>query len=99
MRPDVSGAVRIAWSADGYVAIKVLAPRRSHAELDAFVRGVADEALVHRDLHALTSALRRRFDGTFDVEGRAPGTELGGGPAEPEVLVTLHPPRGEPNPD
>ena len=99
MRPDISGAVRIAWSGEGYEQIRVVAPRRSRQELDDFARGVADEALLNRTLQDLRSALRRRFDGTFDVDGRD-ARRLGRNPTdEPHVLVTLHPPRGEPNPD
>jgi hypothetical protein len=97
--PDLRSGVRIAWAADGYTAIRVVAPRRPQLELDAFASGVADEALMNRDLRALRSALRRRFDGTFDIDGRQRGMDLGGGPDEPYVLVRLHPPKGEPNPD
>jgi hypothetical protein len=97
--PDLRAGVRIAWAADGYTSIRVVAPRRPHLELDAFASGVADEALVNRDLRALRSALRRRFDGTFDIDTRQRGMDLGGGPDEPYVLVRLHPPKGEPNPD
>ena len=97
--PDLRPGVRIAWSADGFSAIRMTAPGRPRAELDAFASGVADDALVNRDLQSLTAALRRRFGGTFDVDEQQPGTDPGGGPDEPFVLVRLHPPRGTPNPD
>ena len=99
MTPDISGAIRIAWSSDGFESIRVAAPRRTRAELDEFARGVADEALLNRTVSDLRAALRRRFLGTFDFEVR---DERRLGPASrdtPHVLVTLHPPRGEPNPD
>ncbi|HEV8516224.1 MAG TPA: hypothetical protein VGQ47_01135 [Candidatus Limnocylindrales bacterium] len=99
MRPDIEPAVRIAWAGAGYTQIKVVAPRRTRGDLDAFASGIADEALVNRDYASLRAALRRRFGGTFDIDARQPGSELGGGPAEPLVLVTLHPPKAEPNPD
>jgi hypothetical protein len=97
--PDISGAVRIAWAGDGYESISVAAPRRGRDELDEFASGVADEALLNRTLHDLRTALRRRFDGTFDIEGRDARRLGTGSREEPHVLVTLHPPHGEPNPD
>ncbi|HET7676750.1 MAG TPA: hypothetical protein VFK38_02780 [Candidatus Limnocylindrales bacterium] len=93
-RPDIESAVRIAWTAEGYETITVLAPRRSREELDNFARGVADEALLNRSLHGLRSALRQRFDGTFEFDHRRRDGE-----GRPIVLVKLHPPRGQPNPD
>ena len=86
-------SIRIAWAADGLDAIHVHAPRRSAEELSAFARGVADEALLNRTVRDLVAALRRAYGGTFDVQrGLRGGTE-------PRLLITLHPPRGTPNPD
>jgi hypothetical protein len=99
MTPDISGAVRIAWAGDGFESIRVVAPRRRQAELDEFARGVADEALLNRTVHDLRAALRARFGGTFDLDARD-ARRLGAAARDaPHVLVTLHPPRGEPNPD
>ena len=86
-------SARIAWTADGLEAIHVYAPRRSDEELADFARGVADEALLNRTVHDLVAALRRLYDGTFEVQRRV----RGGG--EARLHITLHPPRGTPNPD
>ncbi len=86
---------QIAWSADGYEAIVVTAPRRSRAERDGFAQRVADIALLNRDVATLHSALRREFDGHFELDT---GRRRGDGPAA-HVRVTLLPPRGTPNPD
>jgi hypothetical protein len=98
MRPDIAGAIRIAWAADGYQSITVSAPRRSRAELEEFARGVADEALLNRSVRELHTALRRRFGATFEIDRRpspAPAdAELGS-----TLALSLDPPRGEPNPD
>lgn len=99
MKPDISGAVRIAWAGEGFESIRVSAPRRDRHELDEFARGVADEALLNRTVQDLRAALRRRFDGTFDLDARDARRLAAGSPDEPHVVVTLHPPRGEPNPD
>ena len=99
MTPDISGAIRIAWAGDGYDSIRVVAPRRTRAELDEFARGVADEALLNRTAHDLRAALRRRFDVTFDFDARDARRLAATAGDAPHILVTLHPPRGEPNPD
>lgn len=90
---DLTDAVSLAWSADGFDAIAVQAPWRPRAELDAFARGVADIALLDRSFADLRTGLRRAYPGAFDLEimrddrwGR-------------HVVVRFHPPKGEPNPD
>jgi hypothetical protein len=93
IRPDIDGAVTIAWSADGFDAIQVHARWRPRSDLDAFARGVADVALLNRDLHDLRTGLRRAFPGAFDLETMRDG-EHGR-----HVVVRFHPPKGEPNPD
>lgn len=99
MRPDIEGAIRIAWSADPYETIKVLAPRRGREELEEFARGVADEALLERTVHDLRVALRQRFDGTFDLETREARVRSDASEEEAHILVTVHPPRTEGDPD
>jgi hypothetical protein len=91
LQPD--GSIRIAWQADGFEAIIVRARFRPTAELDAFARGVADVALLERSLPDLRTALRKRYPGAFDLITDEPT-------ARPwRVIVSFHPPRGEPNPD
>lgn len=94
---ELDGSVIIAWDADGFSAIQIRAPRRTVDELQAFARAVADAALVHRSASALRAALRAHLpaDPGFDLEPRARHRY----PGEPHLLVTLRPPRGEPNPD
>jgi hypothetical protein len=92
---EIDGTETIAWDADGFLAIKVSAPRRSRAELTEFARGVADVALLERTLVRLQGGLRERFPGAFDL---LPQRHVREGEV-PHVLVRLHPPKGEPNPD
>jgi hypothetical protein len=87
------GTIAIAWQADGFESIVVRARFRPTAELEGFARGVADVALLERSLPALRVELRRRFPGAFDLHTVEPV----GGPKR--VVVSFHPPRGEPNPD
>jgi hypothetical protein len=87
------GSVRIAWSADGYEAILVRARFRPRGQVEAFASGVADLALLERTLPDLRRALRHRFQGAFDLVTQEPAT------APWQVIVSFHPPRGEPNPD
>jgi hypothetical protein len=90
---ESDGSVRIAWEADGYVAIHVYArfwPRRM---LDDFVRDVADIALTNRTVPELRRALRGIHPGQFDFE--APDADA----PDRRVRISFHPPRGEPNPD
>ena len=91
LQPD--GSIAIAWHADGYEVVLVRARHRPAAELEAFARGVADEALLERTLADLRVALRRRYPGAFDLHTQEPA----GGTWR--VIVTFHPPRREPNPD
>ena len=95
MTGEMDGSVRIAWTVEGYDAIRVYARRRPQEELAGLASRVADVALMNRSVHTLRSALRREFGATFDVE---PGTDRGGR-YETEVLVVFHPPMGDPNPD
>ena len=87
------GSVRIAWFADGFEAILVRARFRPRGHLEAFARGVADIALLERTLPDLRRALRNRFPGAFDLSTH----ELSTSPWH--VIVTFHPPPGDPNPD
>ncbi len=90
---EQDGTIRIAWQADGYAAIHVQAPFRSLVELEEFARGVADCALTNRSLADLQRALRAAYPGMLDVE--APDADA----PDRRVLVRVHPPPGEPNPD
>ena len=85
--------MRIAWEADGYVAIHVYArfwPARTVAE---FARGVADVALTNRTATDLRRALRALHPGEFEIE--APDADA----PDRRVRISFHPPRGEPNPE
>ena len=87
------GSIRIAWQADGFEAIFVRARFRSPRELEVYASGVADVALLERNLADLRTALRKRFPGAFDLVTREPAAAPG------QVVISFHPPRGEPNPD
>ena len=87
------GSFQIAWQADGFAAIVVRARFRPREQVEAFVRGVADVALLERTLPDLRTALRATFPGAFDLETREPES------APWQVIVSFHPPPGEPNPD
>jgi len=87
------GSVHIAWSADGFEAILVRARFRPRQQLEAFASGVADVALLERSLPDLRRALRSRFPGAFDLITHEPAA------APWQVIVSFHPPPGEPNPD
>lgn len=87
------GSIRIAWYAERFDAILVRARFRPREELDEFARGVADVALLERSLADLRTALRKRFPGAFDLLTEEPVS------APWRVVVSFHPPRGEPNPD
>jgi hypothetical protein len=90
---ELDGSVRIAWLADGFEAILVRARFRPRREVEAFARGVADVALLERTLPDLRRALRSRFPGAFDLVTHESA-------ASPwQVIVSFHPPPGEPNPD
>jgi len=87
------GSIRIAWHADGYESIVVRARFRPSRQLEAFARDVADVALLERTVADLRQALRQQHPGAFDLITSEPTT----GPWQ--VIVSFHPPRGEPNPD
>ena len=89
----MDGSVRIAWEADGFLAIDVYARWRPRAELAAFVRDVADAALVNRTVADLGRALRKVHPGEFDLVPY-PHDRAGA-----RIAVRFHPPPGEPNPD
>ncbi len=91
LQPD--GSIRIAWQADGFEAILVRARFRPARELDGFAKGVADVALLERTLPDLRTELRKRYPGEFDLITDEPVSAPGC------VIVSFHPPRGEPNPD
>lgn len=93
--PELDGSVVIAWDAEDYRQIRVTGWRRSREELAEFARGVADVALLNRTVGTLRTALRERFGGTFDLDARSGRDRV----PEPHVLVSMLPPRGEPNPD
>ena len=94
MEPELDGAVRIAWLADGLTAIRVAAPQRSRAELDAFASVVADIALLERSVRDVRTALRDRFPGALESQVRDHGRDADA----PYLLITLRPPRREPDP-
>jgi hypothetical protein len=91
LQPD--GSVHIAWQADSYEAIVVRARFRPRTELERFAAGVADVALLERSLADLRTGLRHRFPGAFDLWTDEPVDAPG------RVVVSFHPPPGEPNPD
>jgi hypothetical protein len=87
------GSIRIAWQVGPFEAIHVRARFRPSRELEALARGVADVALLERSLADLRSGLRAAYPGAFElVTHEAPE-----GPWH--VVVSFHPPPGEPNPD
>jgi len=85
--------VRIAWHAEGYVAIHVYARFWPAAELRRFASSVADAALTNRSVADLRVALRRAFPGALEVE--APDADA----PDRRVAVRFNPPPGTPNPD
>ena len=91
---ELDGAVRIAWLADGLTSIHVTAPQRERRELDAFASVVADVALFERSVHGVRTALRDRYPGALETQVRDRGRDAD----EPYLLVTLRPPRREPDP-
>ena len=52
-----------------------------------------DVAVLERTLPDLRTALRKRYPGAFDLLTDEPAA------APWQVIVSFHPPRGEPNPD
>ena len=90
---EQDGSVRIAWQAEGYVAIHVYARFWPSETLADYARAVADDALTNRTVSELRRALRARFPGEFDME--APDADA----LDRRVRISFHPPRGEPNPE
>lgn len=90
---QTDGSIKIAWQAERFEAIFVRARFRPAAELDAYASGVADVAILERSLPELRTALRKRYPGEFDLVTREPGSSAW------HVIISFHPPRGEPNPD
>ncbi len=91
LQPD--GSFRIAWQADGFEAIFVRARFRPAPDLEGFAKTVADLALLERTLSDLRNALRKRYPGQFDLVADEPVAKPG------RVIISFHPPPGEPNPD
>ena len=91
----MDGSVRIAWEADGFVGVRVVAERRPASELVDYARRVADIALFNRTAHTLRSGLRAEFGGAFEFETGGGRGDLRDG----HILVRFLPPRGNPNPD
>ncbi|CAN5697090.1 hypothetical protein BH18CHL1_BH18CHL1_08990 [soil metagenome] len=90
---ELDEGVRIAWTADGFESIQVVAPWRPAEDLAAFARAVADAALIERTLAALSIALRRDHPGAFEL------VPVRHDKRGAKVIVRLLPPPGEPNPD
>jgi hypothetical protein len=90
---EADGSVRIAWTADDYVAIHVYARFWPAAQLREYASAVADAALTNRSVADLRRALRRDFGGQFEME--APDADA----PDHRVAVRFHPPPGTPNPD
>lgn len=61
-------SVRIAWTAEGFEAIHVYARFWPVEEVRRRAQGVADIALVNRNLHDLRRGLRLQFGGTFSLQ-------------------------------
>ena len=87
------GSIRIAWRSGAFDSVLVRARFRPRNELEAFARGVADVALLERDVPDLSAGLRARYPGAFDLVTLEPSD------APWQVVVSFHPPKGEPNPD
>lgn len=87
------GSVRIAWAADGFEAIHVYGHFWSPEEVRRRAQGVADVALVNRNLHDLRRGLRQTFGGTFSLQ--APDEDA----PDKRVAVFFDPPVGPPNPN
>jgi hypothetical protein len=86
-------SVRIYWAAEGFEAIHVYARFWPLEEVRRRAQGVADVALVNRNLHDLRRGLRQQFGGTFSLQ--APDEDA----PDKRVAVYFDPPRGQPNPN
>ncbi|MEP7360660.1 MAG: hypothetical protein ABI744_03685 [Chloroflexota bacterium] len=87
------GSVRIAWLADGFVAIHVYARFWPSDEAARRASDVADVALTNRTVHDLRRGLRLLFGGTFSLQ--APDEDA----PDRRVAVFFDPPIGPPNPE
>ena len=83
--------MRIAWQADGFVAIHVYARFWPSDEVARRASGVADVALTNRTVHDLRRGLRLLFGGTFSLQ--APDEDA----PDRRVAVFFDPPVGPPN--
>jgi len=90
---EEDGSVRIAWQADGFVAIHVYARFWPSDEVSRLASGVADVALTNRTVHDLRRGLRQLFGGTFSLQ--APDEDA----PDRRVAVFFDPPVGPPNPE
>lgn len=90
---ESDGSIRIAWEADGYVAIHVYARFWPALMVAEFGRGVADAALTNRTVAELRRSLRAAYPGAFEME--APDADA----PDRRVRISFHPPRGQANPD
>lgn len=93
MNLQADGSVRISWLADGYEAIHVYARFWPSERMAQYASEVADAALTNRTVHDLRRVLRDQFPGSFDIE--APDQDA----PDRRVVISFHPPRGNPNPD
>ena len=87
------GSVRIAWQAEGFVAIHVYARFWPSTEVARRASSVADIALTNRTVHDLRRGLRQQFGSGFTLQ--APDEDA----PDRRVAVFFDPPMGEPNPD
>jgi hypothetical protein len=85
-------SVRIAWAAEGFEAIHVYARFWPPDEVRRRAQGVADVALMNRNVHDLRRGLRQTFGGTFTLQ--APDEDA----PDRRVAIYFDPPRGQPNP-
>ena len=85
--------MRIAWQAEGFVAIHVYARFWPSTEVARRASGVADVALTNRTVHDLRRGLRQHFGSGFTMQ--APDEDA----PDRRVAVFFDPPVGEPNPD
>lgn len=86
-------SVRIAWTAEGFEAIHVYARFWPLEDARWRAQGVADIALVNRNLHDLRRGLRQLFGATFSLQ--APDENA----PDKRVAIFFDPPRGLPNPN
>lgn len=87
------GSIRIAWEADGYVAVHVYARFWPSRVLSELASGVADICLTNRTVGDVRRQMRTRYPGEFDME--APDADA----PDRRIRINFHPPRGTPNPD